>query len=121
MDTIPPSDTLPIPTPPVPIPVPDPADAPGAGPGPEPNPGAEADPEVGAELAEVAVGEMNEEIEGKEDEEGLAKGNAWRKRCSRSVRDAGMCMYCFFFFFFGGVYIKLREGLKRGTIVSRGL
>lgn len=65
------------------------------------------------------MGEMNEEIEGKEDEEGLAKGNAWRKRCSRSVRDAGMCMYCFFFF--GGVYIKLREGLKRGTIVSRGL
>lgn len=99
LDTIPPSDTvpIPIPTPPVPIPVPDPADAPGAGPGPEPDPGAEADPEVGAELAEVAVGEMNEETEGKEDEEGLAKGNAWRKRCSRSVRDAGMCMYCFFF------------------------
>lgn len=121
LDTIPPSDTLPIPilTPlPIPIPVPDPPDTPEAGPGPEPDPGAEADPEVGAELAEAAVGETKEDTEGKEDEEGLVKGNAWRRRCSRSVRDADMCM-CFFLV--GGMCTKVRRGRKRKKMVSRGL
>lgn len=33
----------------------------------------------------------------------------------------GMLVCVCIVFFFGGVYIKLREGLKRGTIVSRGL
>lgn len=88
MGTAPPSDTLPTPLPSPDEPEPEPE--PEAGPGWEPDPGAEADPEAGAEAeaAEVAMEGVKEDTEGIEDEEGLTKGNAWRRRRSRSVRDA---------------------------------
>lgn len=96
--TAPPSDTLPTPPPP-----PDESE-PGAGPGWEPDPGAEADPEAGAEaeVAEAAMEGVKEDTEDIDDEEGLTKGNAWRRRRSRSVRDA-MC-------FVDGVVYRSMEG-----------
>lgn len=104
--TPPPSDTLPTPPP---LPPPDESE-PGAGPGWEPDPCAEADPEAGAaaEVAEAAMEGMKEDTEDTEDtediehEEGLTKGNAWRRRRSRSVRDA---MY-----FVDGVVYRSMEG-----------
>lgn len=98
--TAPPSDTLPTPPPPPP---PDESE-PGAGPGWEPDPGAEPDPEAGAEaeVAEAAMEGVKEDTVDIEHEEGLTKGNAWRRRRSRSVRDA---MY-----FVGSVVYRSMEG-----------
>lgn len=44
---------------------------------------------------------VKEDKEGIEDEEGLTKENAWRRRRSRSVRDAT--------YFFGGVVHQSKE------------
>lgn len=90
LGTAPPSDTLPTPPPPPDEPEPE------AGPGWEPDPGAEADPEARAEaeVAEAVMQGVKDDTEGIEDEEGLTNGNAWRRRRSRSVRDAMWCCIC---------------------------
>lgn len=58
---------------------------------------------------------VKEDKEGIEDEEALTKENAWRRRRSRSVRDAT--------YFFGGVVYQSKEktGMERvktGKMIS---